>query len=311
MRFSLVIALAVSSLCFGCRARAQVTFTTTTVADALLATGSTNNPVGSDLTGFNFGGAGTLVIAPSNSAKGEFQSVIKFNVAEATNLFNLSLGTNRWTLTAVALELTSNYGAGGVQPNNPFFNVISGGQFIIEWLADDDWVEGTGNPNLPTTDGVTYDSLAVLLAGPRERLGTNTYVPPGVNVHVTWPLPLTSNLVADVVSAGEVSFHFQAADTQINYLFNSHNYGRGNEPLLHLTANAALRLVSGQFTNGAFRLTGLGAANTAYQVQAVTNLLATNWETVGIVSADDAGMIKFDDTTAAGLRQRYYRLTVE
>lgn len=311
MRRRLTIAWCVSSLGLGGLAGSPVTFTTTTVADALLATGSSNNPAGSDLTGLNFGGAGTLVIAPSSSVKGECQSVIRFNVTEATNHFNASFGTNLWTITAVALELTSNYGDGGVQPNNPFFSIISGGQFIIAWLADDNWLEGTGNPNLPTTDGVTYDSLPDLLASPREILATNTYVPPGVNVPVTWPLPLNSNLVADVVSGAEVSFHFQADDDQINYLFNSRSYGRGNEPLLHITAGATLRLVSGQFTNGVFRLTGRGAANTPYHVQATSILPATNWATVGIVSADNAGMIEFDDIAAAGLRQRYYRLVGE
>ena len=174
-------------------AEAQVTYTVTNNADAFLATGSPANPEGSNLTGLNFGGAGTLVIAPASSVKGEFQSVIKFNLSNGIALFNTTYGINNWTVGGVTLELTSNYGVGGVQPNNPIFNVISGGQFVIEWLSNDDWVEGTGNPNLPTTDGVTYDSLPSLLMGPHEILCTNTYTPPGVNVPVTWTLPLSTN----------------------------------------------------------------------------------------------------------------------
>src|SRR6266481_2097290 len=158
LRFALLV------ICFV--ARAEVTYTGTTSADAFLATGSSNNPVGTDLTGLNFGGAGTLVVAPASSVKGEFQSVIKFNLSNGVALFNTACGTNNWTVGGISLELTSNYGVGGVQPNNPIFNVINGGQFVIEWLSDDDWVEGTGNPNLPTTDGVTYDSLPSLLTGP-------------------------------------------------------------------------------------------------------------------------------------------------
>ena len=52
-------------------ARAQVTYTGTTTADAFLPTGSAANPVGTDLTGLNFGAAGTLVVAPPSSVKGD------------------------------------------------------------------------------------------------------------------------------------------------------------------------------------------------------------------------------------------------
>jgi hypothetical protein len=182
MRFGRKIISAILLLGVCPLAKAQVTYTITNYADAFLATGSPANPEGTNLTGLNFGGAGTLVIAPASSVKGEFQSVIKFNLSNGIALFNTTYGSNNWTVGGISLELTSNYGMGGVQPNNPIFNVINGGQFVIEWLSDDDWVEGTGNPNLPTTDGVTYDSLPSLLAGPHEPLCTNTYVPPGVNV---------------------------------------------------------------------------------------------------------------------------------
>ncbi|MGC3961677.1 MAG: hypothetical protein QM813_28260 [Verrucomicrobiota bacterium] len=308
MRFGQIVILAALLWIFT-KAPAQVTYTTTTSADAFLPSGSANNPTGSDLTGLNFGGAGTLVIAPANSVKGEFQSVIKFNLAGAANLFNASFGTNNWIVTSLALELTSNYGAGGVQPNNPIFNVISGGKFVIEWLANDDWLEGTGNPNLPTTDGVTYDSLPDLLAAPHEILATNTYVPPGVNVHVTWLLPLRPNLVADVATGSDASFLLYAADEQINYLFNSHSYGRGNEPLLHVTAVPRLKILSGYFAAGAFHLTGSGVANAVHQIQTTTNLATANWQSLGTVVANDAGLIEFEDAAAVNHPQRFYRIS--
>ena len=192
----------------------------------------TDNPEGTDLTGLNFGGAGTLVVAPAASVKGEFQSVLKFNLTNAVAMFNTNYGAGNWTITNISLELTSNYGTSNVQPNNAIFPVINGGQFVIEWLSNDDWVEGTGTPNLPTTDGVTCDSLPDLLSGAHEILCTNTYAPPGNNVPVTYTLPLNTNLVADVSGGGDVTFLFYAADDQIGYLFNSYSYGRGNEPLI-------------------------------------------------------------------------------
>jgi hypothetical protein len=294
-------------LCWCATAGAQVTYTVTTDADAFLATGAAGNPDGADLTGNNYGGAGTLVVESTNSVKGEFQSVIRFNVAGAVALFNSDYGTNGWTVGAISLTLASNYGTGGVQPNNPIFGVISGGKFVIEWLADDDWAEGTGNPNLPTTDGVTYDSLPTLLAGGRVNLGTNTYTPPGNNIQVTYPLSLESNLVSNIDDGGEVSLRFYAADDQINYLFSSHEYGRGNQPLINVTAAPFFTITAGYFTNGVFHLTGAGAFNWQYQVQASTNLV-TGWQTLGTVTTDGNGVMHYDDVTATNKAWCFYRL---
>jgi len=89
------------------------------------------------LRSWNFGGAGTLVVAPPSSLKGEFQSLLRFDFTNAPGLFNTNFGTNNWIITNASLELTSDYGVEGVQPNNPMFDVISGGRFVIEWLTDD------------------------------------------------------------------------------------------------------------------------------------------------------------------------------
>ena len=232
----------------------------------------------------NFGGAGTLAISPASSLKGEFQSVVKFNLSNAVALFNTNFGAGNWTITAISLQLTSNYEVAGVQPNNPIFNTISGGQFVIEWLSNDAWAEGTGNPRAPTTDGVTYDSIPILTLGLHVALCTNAYSPPGNNVPVTWTLPPDTNLVINASAGGDVSFLFYAADNQVNYLFNSYNYGRGNEPLILVTAAsvpAPPELLSGQFTNGVFCLTGVGGANVQYQVQAIPDLAAAGWQTIG------------------------------
>jgi hypothetical protein len=295
-------------LCLGPIAKAQVTNTAMTTADAFLLTGSTNYEGGADLTGLNFGAAGTLAIAPACSAKGEFQSVIKFDLAAGVALFNATYGSNNWSVTGISLELTSNYGVAGVQPNNPIFNSISGGQFVIEWLADDNWAEGTGDPSNPTTDGVTYNSLPVLLAAAREALCTNLYTPPGNNFHVTWPLPLTANLLADIVAGGEVTFRFYAADSRVGYLFNSHDYGRGNEPLIHVVAAPLLKILSGALARDVFLLIGAGSPNTAYQVQASSVMPAAHWEVLGVAEADSAGTLQFNDSGAATNALRFYRL---
>jgi hypothetical protein len=263
---------------------------------------------GGDLTGWNFGGAGTLAIAPASSLKGEFCSVVMFNLSNSVAFFNTNFGVGRWIICGISLKLTSNWGAGGAQPNNPIFNLISGGQFVIEWMANDDWVEGTGNPSDPTTDGVTWDSLPFLLSEPHVPLCTNTYVPPGVNVPVVWPLPLNPNLVADIANGGNVSFYFYAADANVGYLFNSYNYGRGNQPCINVAAIPLVEILSGAFTNGVFCLTGLGGVNATYQIQANTDLATTNWIAVGAATAGTNGVILFNDHSATNA-QCFYRLS--
>jgi hypothetical protein len=294
----------------GTLAPAQVTYTGTTSDDAFLATGSPSNPLGTDLTNANFGAAGVLYIAPATSPNGEYQSVLKFDLSGATNLFAATYGSN-WTITAISLKLTGNVAGPGEQPQNLIFNPISDGNFVIEWLADDNWVEGTGRPMNPTADGVTYASLPALLAEPHDVLCTNTYVPPGdsiPNIPETWPLPLDQNLVTNIADGGPVSFRFYAADNQVSYLFNSHNYGNGNQPLINITASPLLKILSGYFTNGIFHLAGMGGTNTPYQVQASTNLNTANWQVLGTATSDITGAIRFDDPAAASHNQRYYRL---
>src|SRR5262245_23699492 len=102
-----------------------------TTADAFLATGSPANPIpgGADLTSFNFGGAGTLAIAPASSTKGRFDSIIKFNTAAAVSQFNTTYGAGNWLINGVTLSLASNFGDQGEQPNNGVFNTINGGNF--------------------------------------------------------------------------------------------------------------------------------------------------------------------------------------
>lgn len=302
---------AVFSLCLVLTAGAQVTNSVMASADAFVCTGSVNYESGADLTGLNFGDAGTLAIAPANAVKGEFRSVLRFSLTNVVSQFNTNFGPGQWTITGLTLKLTSNYGVGGVTPNNPIFNPINGGQFVIEWMADDGWVEGSGNPSQPTTDGITYAELPGYLAAPHVPLCTNTYTPPGNNIPVYWTLPLQTNLVADVQAGGAVSFYFYAADTQVGYLFNSYKYGRGNEPYLQVVATSrpvTLRLVSGGFTNGVFRLTGVAGASMTCQLQANTNLATANWVTLGALTADTNGLVQFDDASATNAA-RYYRLT--
>jgi hypothetical protein len=297
------------AMAFGHAAKAQTNFSVMSSADTFLATGSPGNPAGTNLTGQNFGAAGVLFVAPPTSVKGEFQSVARFDLSAASNAFNAAYGSNNWSVTGISLTLAGNYGGAGEQPMNMMFPPISGGNFVIEWLSNNNWAEGTGTPIMTTSDGVTYDSLPTLLSGTDVILSTNTYTPPGDNVPVTYPLPLDTNVVAEITSGDECTFRFYAADDQIGYLFNSYNYGRGNQPLMNVTAKALPpRILGGMFTNGGFQLSGQAIPNSPCRILAVSNSMQTNWQALGTVTADVWGLFQFSDTNTAGQGQRFYRL---
>ena len=107
------------------------------LADALVTTGS-----GGNLSANNFGGAGGLAVAASSLPKGTFQTVLQFDLAGACNSFDTQFGASQWTLQSVTLQLTA-----------------AAGQRGISLLKNNSWVEGTGTPATPTTDGISYDSL--------------------------------------------------------------------------------------------------------------------------------------------------------
>jgi len=67
-------------------------------------------------------------------------------------------------------------------------------------------------------------------------------------------------------------------------------------------------VLSGEFTDGGFQLIGVASDNATYQIQASTNLAATNWQTIGVATADGIGNILFEDYSATNA-QRFYRLS--
>ena len=89
--------------------------------DALVTTGPTGN-----LSSDNYGGAGALGISAPGLSKGEFPSVMEFNLSGAAATFNSLYGTGLWTVQSVTLQLNAT-------PNNNtmFFNTTTAGQFKI------------------------------------------------------------------------------------------------------------------------------------------------------------------------------------
>jgi len=180
--------------------------------------------------GGNFGAAGALALAASGLAKGEFQSVLQFDTSSAKNGFDLTFGAGQWSVEEVTLALTAAF------PGNPIFNSQSSGQFSVSWMQNDSWLEGTGKPRLPTTDGIAFDTLASFLGAGDRGLGTFGFdgSTDGKDVYSLIP---EADFLADVAAGHPVSLRLFAADPGIAYVCNARDYTTAEyRPTLSITA---------------------------------------------------------------------------
>src|SRR5215472_8866424 len=123
-------------------------FTSQAIADAFVTPGASGS-----LSSSNFGAAGALAIAASGLPEGEFQSVLKFDLSGAFNSFNSQFGAGQWMVQSVTLDLTAS------SHGNAIFNPVAAGSFNVSLMQNNSWVEGTGTGGIPTSDGISFNSL--------------------------------------------------------------------------------------------------------------------------------------------------------
>ncbi|HVM47876.1 MAG TPA: PEP-CTERM sorting domain-containing protein [Candidatus Acidoferrum sp.] len=178
----------------------------------------------------NYGGAGALSVAAAGLAKGEFQSVLQFNLSSAQAAFDAQYGPGQWTLQSISLALAA------TAPNNAIFNPSSAGQFGISWMQNDSWVEGTGTPASPGSTGITYASLPSFTSAADESLGAFSF-DGSTTGSATYTLALTPGFYADAAGGNLVSLRLFAADSGVSYLFDSRNFGTASlRPVLSVVA---------------------------------------------------------------------------
>jgi hypothetical protein len=200
-----------------------------------LTTGSTGDAfLDAGKPTFNYGGAGTLALAPTGSSVGEIDSLLRFNLASIDSQFNTTYGAGNWVVTGLSLSLASNFGTAGANPGNPLFPHISGGSFGIDWISYDGWTEGTAGGSGAANGAVSYNSIPTLLGSTVDSLGTFTYTPPGNNVYAAYSLSLDDGLLNAVNAGGDVSMYLYATNSTVGYLFNSKEFG-SNTPELTVT----------------------------------------------------------------------------
>jgi hypothetical protein len=174
----------------------------------------------------NFGGAGALVVAGSSAAntKGEFASVLKFDLSVATSALDTAYGAGNWTVESILLELTV------VVPNNVNFNANAAGTLSVDWLATDSWIESGAS-------SITWSGLPALLSGGSQSMGVLAF-DGGLG---TTQKALTGNVgfMTDLTSGGIATIYLNAAsDPNLSLTMNSRNFGTPEtRPALIITAS--------------------------------------------------------------------------
>jgi hypothetical protein len=197
------------------------------IADAFVATGPTGN-----LSGDNFGGGGALALAAPGLANGEFQTVLKFDLSSVKSSLDAQFGAGDWTVQSVTLQLSSS------PHNNAIFNNIAAGKFNVSLMQNNSWVEGTGTAGLPTTDGISFNTLesTFINSATDQALGTFNFGG-GSSGANNYSLTLSSSLVADLLAGNDLSLRLFAADSAVSYLFSSRTMSpASSEPELIISA---------------------------------------------------------------------------
>jgi hypothetical protein len=197
------------------------TFSTNAFSDAFVTPGSDGS-----LSANNYGGAGAIAISATGSTKGEFQSVMQYDLAAARAAFNALYGAGNWSVQSVTLQLTAQ------SPNNPVFNASAAGSLRVSWMQNDGWTEGTGSPSAPSATGINYNSLATLVSGSDQDLGLFSYSG-ATSGTFGGALTLSSGLLDDIQNGSLLSLRLSANDSTVSGVFNSRNFGTAaNRPLL-------------------------------------------------------------------------------
>ena len=249
----------------------------------------------------NYGAAGALSVsgsAATNTLSGITNGIsdtfIRFNTSGTVTNFNALFGANNWIITGANLQLTE-FGS----PNNSIFDQ-GVGAFLVYWVADNNWAEGTGTPMKPTTDGITFNSETVLLTN-TVYLGTFTNT--GSSVTLQFPLALPAVFANEAQAGGEVTLFLTAADPLTGFTFNSLNFGTASaRPYLVISALPQPVITSLNLAGSDVVLTVSNVVASAhYNVLSTTDLtLSLNqWQIVSSNSPVVSGSFSLTATNAA------------
>ena len=256
----------------------------------------------------NYGGAGAIAVSgaaavnASNQQNGSFDSLVRFPTANLISNLDATLGTHDWIILSAKLGLTE-VGA----PNSSIFNV-GVGTFEVRWIAADSWIEGTGNPASPTTDGVTWNSLPSMLNGALD-VSLGQFANSGVDGPLTFDVALKPQLVSNIRSGGPVDFYLTATSPQIGFTaFSRSNNNTNDVPVLTIAAaiNTNPRIDPLKILGAGVVISFDTVSNWNYTIQSSTGLSGVWSNVAGFVAQPTNGHKTVTNAIAGG--QRFFRL---
>jgi hypothetical protein len=183
----------------------------------------------------NYGGAGAISVSGStavngsNQPNGAFDSLVRFSMGDVVASLDSALGTHDWLVLRASLKLTE-MGA----PPSPIFN-RGVGIFEIRWLASDSWIEGTGIPVAPTTDGVVWNDLSSLFNMSAD-VSLGQFTNSGVDGRLSFALALKGPFLSDIRAGGRATLYLTAVSPQIGFTADSRSFmSPSNFPMLEIT----------------------------------------------------------------------------
>lgn len=278
---------------------------------------SADSFVRADAPTLNYGGAGALYVSGASSVNasgvtnGVFDSFIRFNTAAMVTNFNLLFGSNNWAVSGAILRVTE-LGA----PANTLFN-RGVGAFEVRWIANDNWTEGAGNPNNPTTTGIAYNDEPTLLnVATDASLGTFTNA--GADVTLSFPLSLPVAFTSDLMAGQEVGLFLTAIDSGIGFTMDSRSFGTvASRPLLVISAVPRPGIITINLAGTDVVLSATnGATGGTYHVLSTTNvaLPLSQWTPVATNVLNASGNFSITVTnavTADGPSQQFFILQTQ
>ena len=171
----------------------------------------------------NYGGAGAISVSGAAAVNANHQqtglsdSLIRFPMSNVVASLDTGLGAHDWIVLRAALHLTEM-----ANPPSPIFN-RGVGAFEIRWIAVDDWIEGTGIPVTPTTDGVAWQDLPFLL-NPATDVSLGQFTNSGIDSALAFELALKEPFLSDLRSGTRVTLYLTAASPQIGFTADSRSF---------------------------------------------------------------------------------------
>jgi hypothetical protein len=255
----------------------------------------------------NYGGGGALSVSGaaavngSGQQNGAFDTLMRFPMNDAVATLDATLGQD-WIVTGARLVVTEM-----AMPDNAIFN-LGIGEFEIRWIGTNNWTEGTGRPNAPTSDGVTWQDLPGILNSNLD-VSLGVFTNSGSNAQISFLLTPADSLIADVRSGGELSLYLTAVSPDSGFTFNSRNFGNTNaQPFLELNAvaNPGAKIDSIVISNLNAIVSFDTVSNWSYCVLGADNLSGP-WSNLWAMPAQSTnGSGSFVEEAVRG--QRYYRL---